>query len=174
MKAQDQSSPELTHLCKLIEHIPTATLTLFDANGAPLRQSLVPLEIDGQGALWFFGNLHPANMEQPCDANLSFVDTIKPTYVELSGLAEIHIDQVRLERLWTPFSRPWFPDGPDSARPALLKFVPKKAEYWDVSLSKLVRMVTTAASAVAGKAQGLKQRHTLMGLSKRLPDAASP
>jgi general stress protein 26 len=174
MKAKDQSSPELTHLCKLIGHIPIATLTISDKSGAPVRQPLVPLEIDDQGVLWFFGNLHPTNIEQPCDANLSFVDTVKPTYVELSGLAEIHVDQARLERLWTPFSRPCFPDAPGSAMPALLKFVPKKAEYWDASLSKLVRMATTAASAVAGRAQGLKARHTLMGLPKRLPDAAAP
>ena len=132
MKTQSQNSPELTHLCKMIEHIPTATLTILDASGTPLRQSLVPLQLDGQGALWFFGNLHSANIEQPCDANLSFVDTVKPTYVALSGLAEIHVNQVRLERLWTPFSRPWFPDGPESAKPALLKLAPQLLELGPV------------------------------------------
>lgn len=174
MKAQNQSSPELSHLCKLIKHIPAATLTISDKNGALVRWPLVPLEIDDQGALWFIGNLHSMNVEQPCDANLSFVDTVKPTYVELSGLAEIHLDQVRLERLWAPFPRPQLPDGPESAKPALLKFVPKNAEYWDASLSKLVRMVTMAALVVAGKAQGLKERRTLTGLSECAPKAMSP
>ncbi len=174
MKAQGQSTPELTHICRLIEHIPTATLTIFDDSGAPLMQPLVPLELDGQGVLWFLGNLLPTKAEHPCIANLSFVDAVKPTYVELSGLAEIHVDPARIEKLWTSYARPWFPAGPDSATPALLKFLPKRAEYWDTSLSKLVRMATMAASAMVGKPGGLKGYPTLTGRSKHSPNAASP
>ena len=40
---------------------------------------------------------------------------------------EIYADHARVERLWAPFARPWFPDGQHSTSLTLLKFFPDAA-----------------------------------------------
>lgn len=168
MKTETQNSTELTRLCKLIEHMSVAMLTL-DADGALLSRPMAPLEMDGNGALWLFTDLRSAKVEQLRVVNLSFTDQAQGTFVSLSGRGEIDTDRAHIERLWTPFARPWFPHGSESTNLALLKFVPDTAEYWDASHSKMVRMFAMAASVVARKPVGLGERNTFTELSKRSP-----
>lgn len=167
MKIETQTSAEMTQLCKLIEPMSVAMLTNLDADGALVSRPMAPLEIDAAGALWFFVDLRSSRVEFLRIVNLSFADPDRATYVSLSGRGEIRSDHARVEQLWTPFAKPWFPDGPDSSNLALLKFVPHTAEYWDAPNSKMVRMFAMAASVVAGKPIGLGEHETLTHLSQR-------
>ena len=173
MKTETQNSAELAELCKLIENMSVAMLTSLDANGALVSRPMAPLEMDANGALWFFTDRHSTKVEQLRVVNLSFMDPARATYVSLSGRGAIETDRACIERLWTPFARPWFPDGPASSNLALLKFVPEAAEYWDAPSSRMVRMFALAASVVAGKPVGLGDHDTLTGLSKPSPNAVS-
>ena len=169
MKTVPQASAALTRLCELIENLSVAMLTNLDDDGALVSRPMTPQEMDAQGALWFFTDLRSQKVEHLRVANLSFADAAKGTYVSLSGRGEIDTDRGRIERLWTPFAKPWFPDGPDSPQLALLKFVPAGAEYWDAPNSRMVRMFAMAASVVAGKPIGLGDHETLTDLSPRAP-----
>ena len=166
MKTEVQTSTELTQLCKLIENISVAMLTTHEDDGSLVSRPMSPLQMDGDGALWFFTELRSAKVEHLRVINLSFADPDKSTYVSVSGRGEIHADPARIKRLWTPFVRPWFPDGPDSKNLALLKFVPDAAEYWDAPHSKMVRMFAMAASVAAGKPIGLGEHGSFAALSK--------
>lgn len=165
MKIHPQTTAALTRLGELIEGLSVAMLTNLDADGVMVSRPMTPLEMDADGALWFFTDLRSQKVAQLRVANLSFADAGKGTYVSLSGHGEIDTDRARIKRLWTPFAKPWFPDGPDSPQLALLKFVPASAEYWDSPSSKMVRMFAMAASVVAGKPIGLGDHETLTGLS---------
>lgn len=165
MHIKPQAKPELSHICELIESIPVAMLTTFDNHGALVSQPMVPLEIDANGALWFFTDLRSEKIEHLQVVNLSFSDTERATYVSISGRGEIHDDREELERLWTPMARPWFPDGVESTHLGLLKIVPHEAEYWDVPHGRMVRMVAMAASAVVGRPVALGTHETLTDLS---------
>ena len=167
MKAIPQSTAELTQLCKLIEDLSVAMLTTIDADGALSSRPMTPLEMDGDGAIWFFTDSRSANSERLTNAHLSFADEARGTYVSLSGRGEIQMDRAHIERLWTPFAKPWFPDGPDSPNLALLKFVPDTAEYWDAPHSKMVRMFAIATSIVAAKPVGMGDHDTLNDLSSK-------
>lgn len=164
MKTENQRTPELARLCKMIEHLPVAMMTI-NADGALLSRPMAPLEMDEDGALWFFTDLRSPKIEHLRTVNLSFTDPAQATFVSLSGHGELNTDRVRIERLWTPFARPWFPHGSDSTNLALLKFVPETAEYWEASHSKMVRMFATAASVIAGKPIGMGEHETLTDLS---------
>ncbi|MEO6118650.1 MAG: pyridoxamine 5'-phosphate oxidase family protein, partial [Methylotenera sp.] len=83
----------------------------------------------------------------------------------ISGIGEINTDRAHIERLWTAFAKPWFPEGPESINLALLKFIPNTAEYWDAPHNKMVRMFAMAASVVIGK--------PLMGEHGRLTELTS-
>lgn len=99
-------------------------LTSVDADGALLTRPMVPLEMDGNGRLWFFTDLRAGTFEHSNVAHLSFTDPARGNYVSLSGLGEIDTDRARIEQLWTLSATPGFPAGPDSTNLALLKFLP--------------------------------------------------
>ena len=168
MKTEAQTNPEFVHLCELIENIPVAMLTNTDSEGNLTSRPMSPMEMDRNGALWFFIDLRHAKLEHMGLANLSFVDAARATYVSMSGRGEIHMDRARIAQLWTPLVRPWFPDGVDSEHLALLKFVPDAGEFWDAPGSRMVRMFALAASVLAGKPINMGDHDTVPALSRRL------
>lgn len=165
MKTDVQKTPELSQLCKLIQNIAVAMMTTHDALGALVSRPMVPLEMDATGALWFFTDKRSDKVEHLQEVNLGFADAGQSIFVSLSGSGEIHADQARVDRLWTPFAKPWFPDGPESSHLALLKFTPRTAEYWDAPHGRMARMFAMAASVAAGKPVSLGTHDTLTGLS---------
>lgn len=173
MKTEVQGSAELHQLCQLIENIPVAMLTLCDAHGALVSRPMAPLEMDNTGALWFYMDLHSVKLEHLGAANLSFVDSGRATYISVSGQGKVHTDRARIRRLWTPFAKPWFPEGPESPTLVLLKFEPQRAEYWDAPHNKMIRMFALAASVVAGTPIGLGEHDVLTDLFKSAPGMPS-
>ena len=165
MKIHAQSSAALTQLGQLIENISVAMLTNQDSDGTLVSRPMSPLEMDVNGAIWFFTDVNSSKVDQLRKVNLSFADTARASFVSLAGHGELEADPAHIRQLWTPFMKPWFPDGPDSPNLALLKFVPETAEYWDAPHSKMVRMAAMAASVVAGKPIGMGDHDTLTGLS---------
>jgi general stress protein 26 len=172
MKIATQTSAELTALAKLIENIPIAMLTTLD-DGALASRPMTALEMDAQGALWFFTDVHSTKVDHLRAVNLSFTDRYQGAYVSLSGHGEIDTDRARIHSLWSVFAKPWFPDGPDSSNLALLKFIPDRADYWDGPSSKMVRAFGAIASAIAGKPVALGEHgsHTALSASTQ---AAAP
>ena len=172
MKTQAQASTDLATLCSLIEPIAVAMLTTFDAEGTLTSRPMAPLEMDSYGALWFYTDVRSSKVQELRNLNLSFSDTGNGSYVSLSGHGEIHMERTRIERLWTPLARPWFPDGPESPHLGLLKFIPEAAEYWDAPHNGIVRMFALAASVVAGKPVALGTHDSMTRLSKPQPAMA--
>ena len=165
MKIEPQSSSQLIELGKRVDGINVVMMTTQNADGALVSRPMSPVEMDATGAIWFFTDLRSEKIEHLRLVNLAFSDEGNATYVSISGRGEIHAEQAHIEKLWTPFARPWFPDGPDSTNIALLKFVPDNAEYWDAPSSKMVRMFAMAASVIASKPIGMGEHDTLTGLS---------
>lgn len=165
MKTSPQASAELTHVAKLIDDIPTAMLITIEADGALAGRPMAVLEMDAQGALWFYTDLRSSKVEHLREVCLSFTDAAQATYVSLSGHGEIDTDIEHITRLWTHAAKPWFPDGPESTNLALLKFVPNTVDYWDGPKSKMVRALGVLASAVAGKPVAVGEHGSHTGLS---------
>ena len=167
MKISTPTESSLQHLRKLIEPMKVAMLTTLDAEGALSSRPMAPLEMDVDGALWFFTDLRSAKIKDLDPVNLSFSESTQGTYVSLSGRGHVDTDHARIERLWTPMARPWFPEGTESTHLALLKVVPFEAEYWDAPNSKMVRLLAMAASVVAGKPLGLGTHDVITELAAR-------
>ena len=170
MKIETQTGPERIQLGRLLADFSVAMLTSADAQGDLISRPMAALELDSNGALWFFTHTHThththaARPDQLARINLCFSDSASGTYVSLSGRGQIILDRERIERLWTPFARPWFPDGSGSADLALLRVKPEGAEYWDAPHNKMVRMFAMAASIVAARAIGMGEHDRLTEL----------
>ncbi len=165
MKIDTQHSPQTIQLGELIEDMTVAMLTTTDGRGALVSRPMAPQEMDGDGAIWFLTEKSSAKTQHLDAVNLSFIHPGHGTYVSISGHGVVHTDRHHIQRLWTSFAKPWFPDGPDSPNLALLKFVPDAAEYWDAPHSKMVRMFAIAASMVSGKPVAMGDHNTLTELS---------
>jgi general stress protein 26 len=174
MKTYTQANAALTHIAGLIEDIPAAMLTTVAADGALASRPMAALQMDAQGALWFFTDSRSSKVEHLDVVNLSFTDTSNGTYVSLSGRGEINTERSRIQSLWTAFAKPWFPEGPDSPNLALLKFVPDAADYWDSPNSKMVRAFGALASIVAGKPIAMGEHGSHTGLSSGASAAPVP
>jgi general stress protein 26 len=165
MKTDTQLNASLAHIAGLIDGLKIAMLTTVAADGALESRPMAVLEMDASGAFWFFTDLRSSKVERLAAVNLSFTDPSNGTYVSLSGSAEVSTDRGRVARLWTPFAKPWFPDGPDSPDLALLKVMPDAADYWDAPNNSMVRAFGVMASIVAGKPVGMGEQGSHTGLS---------
>ncbi len=56
--------------------------------------------------------------------------------LKMDAHGEIDIDRAHIRSLWSVLATPWFPDGPDSPKLALSRFVPETAHDWDGPSSK--------------------------------------
>jgi general stress protein 26 len=165
MNIKPQKTAELAKLSELLEDTSVAMLTTFDeAEGLLKSRPMSPLEMCEQGAIWFLTDPNSNKVKHLQVMNLGFSNESDSTYVSISGHGEIVDDRAKIESLWTPFARPWFPEGVDSSNLALLKFIPHSAEFWDAPNSKMVRMLAMAASIVASKPIGTGEHGHLNGL----------
>ena len=165
MKIEPQSTADLVRLGELIADMSVAMLTSVGDDGALVSCPMEALEMDGEGALWFFTDLRSDLAERLRAVNLGFADEVRGTYVSIFGRGEIAKDAARIERLWSLFDRAAFPDGPGSRHLALLKVVADRAEYWDAPNSRTVRLLALAASAVARTPIGRGDHEVLTDLS---------
>lgn len=155
MKTANQTNPDLNKLCDLIQDMSICMLTTINSDHALVSRPMSVLEMDSEGVLWFFTDKNSDKTDALSAMNLSFANESNGTYVSLSGYGEINSDTNNIERLWTLFAKPWFPEGVDSSNLVLLRFLPNTAEYWDAPHSKMVRIFAMAASIIAGKPIGL-------------------
>ncbi len=161
MKIETQTTHELTKLGKLIENMQVCMLTTLDEEYVMVSKPMSPQEMSADGAIWFLTDANSAKVQHLQLMNLAFSNESHGTYVSISGHGEVIKDRDRIDSLWTVFARPWFPEGVDSSNLALLKFVPKIAEYWDAPHSKMVRLFAMAASIAAAKPIGMGEHGNL-------------
>jgi general stress protein 26 len=165
MKTAKQPTADLAHVAELIADTSIAMMTTAGSDGSLSSRPMAVLEMDAQGALWFFTDLRSQKVDHLRSVNLSFIDAAKGNYVSLSGRGEISTDRQQIELLWTAFAKPWFPEGPDSPNLGLLKFVPDAADYWDGPNSRMVRAFGVVASVIAGKPIAMGESGSHSGLS---------
>jgi general stress protein 26 len=115
--------------------------------------------LDADASLWFLMSRGgEAVLDLRSDPNVSVVyaDTGKDRYVSVSGIASLSDDRAKLEEIWSPLAKAWFPGGVDDPDLALVRVELTHADTWDVKASKAVQLWRLATAAVSGeRATGL-------------------
>ena len=138
---------ELTH------NIDFCMLTTID--GGHLRSrpmSTQQFEFDGD--LWFFTSDKTHKIEEIEKDNRVNVAYTKPDdnlYLSLSGRADVVNDRAKIEELWSPVLRAWFPDGLDDPTLCLLRVSVEQAEYWDAPSSRIVQLFGMVKAIATGQ-----------------------
>lgn len=162
MKIQKQAEESLERLAARLEGQRIAMLTLAE-DGALTSRPLTALEMDDQGAFWFFTSRRTMQplVGDGVPVNLAFSDEAKATYVSIVGRATLVDDPGLKAALWSAAARPWFPGGEHDPDLTLLRVRSERAEVWDGPDSQVVRMAAMAASVVAGRPIGLGDKEEL-------------
>lgn len=149
----DNKKESIDKIKDLTEGIDFCMLTTID--GGHLRSrpmSTQEFELDGD--LWFFtsDNTHKIEeIDKDNRVNVAYSKTDNNTYVSLSGRGEVSMDRAKIEELWNPILKAWFPEGLDDPHLCLLKVTVEHAEYWDAPSSKIVQLVGFVKALATGQ-----------------------
>ena len=145
----------LQKLRELVKEIDFCMLTTIDENGDPHSRPMSSNgDIDPDGDLWFFTSLSShkvTEIENLPKVNLSFADPENQRYISITGVAELVRDRQKIEELWRPEFKIWFPKGKDDPEVALLRVSLQKGEYWDNPSSTIGFALSFISSLVTGK-----------------------
>lgn len=140
-------------LQSLIEDIDFAMLTTVDTDGVLRSRPMSTQKAEFDGDLWFFTSdkTHKVEeIERDSRVNASYANPDDNVYVSVSGQASITKDRAKMEELWNPILKAWFPDGLDTPGICLLKVSVEQAEYWDSPSSTLVQIYGFVKAVVTG------------------------
>jgi general stress protein 26 len=149
-----ERSEHIRKLTELISDIQFAMLTTVEPDGTLRSRPMATQQQEFDGDLWFFTRADAPKVdevEHEQHVNVSFADPNRQHYVSVSGRARLVRDRRKIEELWNPAYRAWFPDGLDDPQLALLKVSADKAEYWDGQTSAVAHLFGLAKAAVTGQ-----------------------
>ena len=146
---------DLQKLRELVKDIDFCMLTTLDDTGdLHSRPMSSNGDIDHNGDIWFFTSASShkvSEIEKLPKVNVSFADPDNQHYISISGNAQLVRDRDKIEELWRPEFKMWFPKGKDDPDVALLRVSLKNAEYWDSPSSTVGFMLSFVSSLVTGK-----------------------
>lgn len=137
----------------LIKDVRIAMLTTID-QGHLRARPMATQEAKFDGVLWFMTSsaTHKvAEIRSDNRVNISYSNPDDNTYVSVSGQGKIVTDRQKIEELWNPIYKAWFPKGLDDPTICLLKVDVEQAEYWDSSSSSLVQLFGFVKAITTGK-----------------------
>ena len=150
---EDRRQESIEKLKGMLEGIDFAMLTTT-ANGKFRSRPMSTQEMDENGDLWFFTSDETHKVDEIKADDRVLVAYSAPddnTYVSVFGHAKIVRDQAKIDELWNPVHKAWFPEGKDDPHLCLLKITIEEVEYWDSPNSKLVELAGFVKALVTGQ-----------------------
>ena len=148
----DQRTEAIEKLKGFLEGIDFTMLTTI-SDGKLHSRPMSTQEMDENGDLWFFTQDDSRKIEEiKADnrINAAYSDPDGNTFVSVFGRAEMVKDRAKIEELWSPIYKAWFPEGLDDPHICLLKVHVEDAEYWDAPNSKIVQIAGFVKALVTG------------------------
>jgi general stress protein 26 len=153
----DQKTPANENVAKIakeIKGIRFAMLTTVALDGSLHSRPMAAQEQDFDGDLWFFtgkDSVKVDELERNNQVNVAFASLDDNRYVSISGTARLVTDRAKIDELYTPAVKAWFPEGKDDPNIALVHVDPELAEYWDSPNSKLVQVAGFLKAIATGE-----------------------
>jgi general stress protein 26 len=137
-----------------IKDIDFTMMTTVDEDGSLRSRPMSTQEVTDNGEIWFFtgyesGKSH--EIEQDSHVNLSYSKPSDNLFVSVSGKATLSRDKAKIDELWTPELKAWFPEGKDDPNVGLIKVTIDKAEYWDSPNSAVVHLIGVVKATLTGE-----------------------
>ena len=161
---------DLQTLWSLIKDIKFGMLTHRHRDGSLQGHPLTTQNksLDEGSVLYFFISQKSemaARLREDSNVNVAYADTDADSYVSIAGTAHLSSDRSRLEQLWSPMAKAWFPGGAGDPDLLLLEVRINHAEYWNVKDSKMTQLFKMARAAVSGEQPSGMHEHKELRVS---------
>ncbi len=161
---KSERAQSIEKLNELVKGIRVAMFSTVDPDGTIHSRPMATQEIESDGDLWFMtggDSEKVGDIQRHSDVNLSYASSDSNRFVSISGTAETLRDQHKIDELWNPFYKAWFPDGKDDPNIRLIKVHVERAEYWESPSSKVVQLVGFVKAVVTGQQADLGENETI-------------
>ena len=153
--AHETREQAINKLNQLIKGIRVAMLTTVDEDGELHSRPMATQKAETRdGVLWFFTSANSQKVEElqhDHHVNLGYASPDDNRYVSVSGAARLMRDRQKIEELWSPVLKAWFPQGVDTPDIALLRVEVHSAEYWDSPSSTMVKLAGFTKAVLHGE-----------------------
>ena len=125
---------------ELIEYVDVCMFTTLDDNYKLHSRPMSTAQVDEEGNAWFFTNEFSEKINEISRdnmVNLIYSDPAKNIYVNVKGACTMIIDRKKMEELWSPVLKAWFPEGLDDPKLCLVKVITEDAYFWNNKSSKM-------------------------------------
>jgi len=167
------NSAERSHAVKklgeMIKDIDFAMMTTVEEDGTLRSRPMSTQQVEFDGDLWFFTRESAPKVEEVENdrrVNLSYASPEDQRYVSVSGTAQVVRDRQKIEELWSPALKAWFPKGLEDPDIALLRVRVEQAEYWDSPSSTMMHILGFIKALATGQSYEPGENEKL-DLSKR-------
>ena len=149
--ADSRAGTHPPQLAELIKDVEVAMFTTTGVDGRLYSRPLATQQVAFEGALWFVitaDSPKVAEIELDPRVNVAYASPSKNTYVSVSGRARVVDDRAKIEELWSPAMKLFFPGGKEDPNLRLIHVRADSAEYWDGPGTLLGKALTFVLSAV--------------------------
>jgi general stress protein 26 len=141
-------------LRQLTKDVGIAMLTSMTSDGRHVSRPMAVQQAEGDADLWFF-TYEDSDKVREVSAdprvNVALSKGNAGPWVSISGQAQVVHDPNKVEELWSPLLKGWFPDGKETEGLTLIRVDAESAEYWESAGSRIATVVSFAKAVVTGK-----------------------
>lgn len=148
----EEHKNDLEKLGALMKGIKFAMLTTVEEDGSLRSRPMTTQDVEFDGDLWFFTGFHSPKVweaRKNQKVNVAYSDPGNSKYISVSGTATVTQDRSKMQELWKPAYKVFFPKGLDDPELALLKVNVEQAEYWDSASTALGRAFNFARAYIS-------------------------
>lgn len=134
---------------EILKSFRYAMLTTRNDTGLRSRPMAVAEVNEDDGSVWFLTSIDSGKLDEITEhpeVNLSFQDGTR--FLSITGTTIVSRSRERRDELWSPAHTVWFPEGKDDPSLLVLGVLPGKAEYWDNSGVKGIRVIFELGKSV--------------------------
>ncbi len=135
---QDQKA--IDKFRELIKDVNICMFTTLDEHHDLSSRPMYTSQVDEEGNVWFFTNEFSEKINEVSKDNLVhliYSHPVKNIYVDVKGTCRVIIDKKKMEELWDPILKHWFPFEMDDPKLCLVKVETETAHFWNHSSSKM-------------------------------------
>lgn len=150
-KLQDQQA--IKKFKDLVKDVAVCMFTTIDDQHNLSSRPMFTSSVDEEGNVWFFTNEFSEKINDVSKdniVNLIYSHPAKNIYVNVKGTCSLVIDRKKMEELWDPALKKWFPAELEDPKICLLKVSTETAWFWNASSSKMGLLFQMLASITKG------------------------
>ncbi len=118
----------------LVKDVNVCMFTTMDDQNNLYSRPMSTVNIDDEGNAWFFTNEFSETIQEVSKDNnvhLIYAHPAKNVYVTVKGSCTVILNRKKIDELWTPLLKAWFPKGKEDPKLCLVKVVTEEASYWN-------------------------------------------